>query len=699
MLKIQNSDTAARLRRIFNSFRVFAVAAFALAAICSFSFGGEFNSFVRAAETAQNAGGGTGFIEICNEASGAGLENRIFQFQITNLRLGTTSELIKVPVGGCSPSIEVPAGSVTIQEVRSGYFIDQSGNQAGAFSGGFQLVDVSLLHYDRSQPNPLKNTNLYGFQATLEVSEGSIQNLTAIKFTNAYAAEAWIEICNNAVGAASTSANAAGYAFNGFSPNHQLMANPGTCHMLKVYLPKTPDSTTPVTGTARITQFYKPGFTLESVTINPSERFNNLTIGTGITDHTNPECLFAPDPKIIAGCTFNNANVGYADVDVVEGISPATATKVTFNNRVEPARLLKVCAIAGTGVAVNTLFTFDFYINDEPEIGAQPVTIPAGDASNGGNCIIAQGQSAPFLNGFSSFPANSRVTVVQRAANGFTPSAIQLSEGRISSLNLPQRKATVAIVDGMSELTFTNITTAPISTPTTTGTNVNVAPTTNVNLNFGSVSTAGETTVSVVPTEQQQPLPSSFALSSGALVYQITTSAVFSGNVTVSLNVPNVGSAAACSQLRILRYINNVWDSSNNGTPQYNAQTQTCTVSQTVENLSSFADSQFFAPTAANVFAVALILAPTAANVTIGGRAITESGRGIRNVVITMTDSTGAARTATTTSFGYYRFDDVAPGETYILTAKGRRVAFNQPSRVLNVGEDMHDADFIGNMR
>jgi hypothetical protein len=274
---------------------------------------------------------------------------------------------------------------------------------------------------------------------------------------------------------------------------------------------------------------------------------NNLTIGTGITDHTNLDCLFTPDPTNITGCTFNNPNGGYVDIDVVEGINPATATKITFNNRVEPARLLKICSIAGTGVPIGTQFTFDFYINDETAIGVQPITVPAGGAMEGGNCIIAQGQSAPFTNGFSSFPANSRITVVQRIANGFAPSAVSSATGTISNLNLPLRKATIPIADGINELTFTNISTAPISAPTATGTNVVVAPTTNLNLNFGSVSTAGDTTVSVVPLDQQQPLPSSFALSGNSLVYQITTSAVFSGNLTVSFKVPDVATASACS--------------------------------------------------------------------------------------------------------------------------------------------------------
>jgi hypothetical protein len=58
-------------------------------------------------------------------------------------------------------------------------------------------------------------------------------------------------------------------------------------------------------------------------------------------------------------------------------------------------------------------------------------------------------------------------------------------------------------------------------------------------------------------------------------------------------------------------------------------------------------------------FFTAVALAPTAATVTIGGRVLTYDGRGIRNVILTMTDSSGANRTARTTAFGYYRFSDV----------------------------------------
>lgn len=89
-------------------------------------------------------------------------------------------------------------------------------------------------------------------------------------------------------------------------------------------------------------------------------------------------------------------------------------------------------------------------------------------------------------------------------------------------------------------------------------------------------------------------------------------------------------------------------------------------------------------------------VAPTAASVSVGGRVMTESGRGIRSVKITLTDSSGNTRTATTTAFGYYRFADVAAGETYIISAFGKSYTFSQPSQVLNINGDLTDIDFIG---
>ncbi len=90
-------------------------------------------------------------------------------------------------------------------------------------------------------------------------------------------------------------------------------------------------------------------------------------------------------------------------------------------------------------------------------------------------------------------------------------------------------------------------------------------------------------------------------------------------------------------------------------------------------------------------------LGTTAATVSVGGRVKTSTGRGIRNVVITMTDSQGNIRTARTTSFGYYRFEEVAAGETYIFMATGKRFSFGQNTQVHSIIEDISDINFIAN--
>lgn len=107
----------------------------------------------------------------------------------------------------------------------------------------------------------------------------------------------------------------------------------------------------------------------------------------------------------------------------------------------------------------------------------------------------------------------------------------------------------------------------------------------------------------------------------------------------------------------------------------------------------------FISPAAGtNGFAINGTASPsgaTAAAVTIGGRALTATGRGIRNVMIRLTDGGGNVRWAITSAFGYYRFADVNAGETFVISAKGKRFEFAQPTQVLNVNEDKGDVNFV----
>lgn len=88
------------------------------------------------------------------------------------------------------------------------------------------------------------------------------------------------------------------------------------------------------------------------------------------------------------------------------------------------------------------------------------------------------------------------------------------------------------------------------------------------------------------------------------------------------------------------------------------------------------------------------ITAPTAASMTISGKVTTQSGRGIRNVTVMMTDAQGNTRTTQTTSFGYYRFDEAAAGETYIISAKSKRYQFVRGSRIVNATENITEVNF-----
>jgi len=77
-------------------------------------------------------------------------------------------------------------------------------------------------------------------------------------------------------------------------------------------------------------------------------------------------------------------------------------------------------------------------------------------------------------------------------------------------------------------------------------------------------------------------------------------------------------------------------------------------------------------------FAVARVLGivPTAANVTVAGRVLTAGGNGLRNAIVTLTDSNGTTRAAITSSFGYYQFDEIAAGQTYIVSVASKRYTF-----------------------
>jgi hypothetical protein len=90
-------------------------------------------------------------------------------------------------------------------------------------------------------------------------------------------------------------------------------------------------------------------------------------------------------------------------------------------------------------------------------------------------------------------------------------------------------------------------------------------------------------------------------------------------------------------------------------------------------------------------------LAPNFAGASISGRVRTESGKGIRNVSLTLTDATtGETLHTRSGSFGSYRFENVPIGQSYILSAGSKRFSFALNDRFITPLEELTDVDFIG---
>jgi hypothetical protein len=85
-------------------------------------------------------------------------------------------------------------------------------------------------------------------------------------------------------------------------------------------------------------------------------------------------------------------------------------------------------------------------------------------------------------------------------------------------------------------------------------------------------------------------------------------------------------------------------------------------------------------------------VAPTAASVSIGGRVLMANGRGISGVIVNLTDANGTTRSARTNPFGYYHFNDVTAGATYIFAARHKRFEF--APQVLTVAEQIDTLNF-----
>ncbi len=79
---------------------------------------------------------------------------------------------------------------------------------------------------------------------------------------------------------------------------------------------------------------------------------------------------------------------------------------------------------------------------------------------------------------------------------------------------------------------------------------------------------------------------------------------------------------------------------------------------------------------------------------TISGQVVDQEGRGIPNINVSLVGpSLEAGDAATTSSFGYYSFDNVEPGSNYSLSITTRTFSFTSIN--LFVTNDLTDVIFV----
>ncbi|HLM59207.1 MAG TPA: LamG-like jellyroll fold domain-containing protein, partial [Pyrinomonadaceae bacterium] len=224
-----------------------------------------------------------------------------------------------------------------------------------------------------------------------------------------------------------------------------------------------------------------------------------------------------------------NANVTNADF---AGTATAPLPDLTIGQTASP-----------NPVAVGQALTYHIFVNNFSSVEANGITvrftIPAGtqyqSASappSGLNCCFSISQASGVVT-FSSgtvrpnSTATLSVTVVPQSAGTLTSPGGNLlvdPNNTIAEANETNNAADDYVI------TVNNSATAS----TGTGQNVTVTPTNNLTLNFDNVINGGTTTATVLSANQTPALPANFVLTASPIMYDITTTAAYSGNIVVT---------------------------------------------------------------------------------------------------------------------------------------------------------------------
>lgn len=95
---------------------------------------------------------------------------------------------------------------------------------------------------------------------------------------------------------------------------------------------------------------------------------------------------------------------------------------------------------------------------------------------------------------------------------------------------------------------------------------------------------------------------------------------------------------------------------------------------------------------AASAPATLTVLAPTAANVTVSGRVLSPTGRGIYNATVQITFQNGDVKNARTNPFGYYRFENIEVGQTLVVNVNSK--SYQYDTQIVHITDELTNLDF-----
>ncbi len=90
-------------------------------------------------------------------------------------------------------------------------------------------------------------------------------------------------------------------------------------------------------------------------------------------------------------------------------------------------------------------------------------------------------------------------------------------------------------------------------------------------------------------------------------------------------------------------------------------------------------------------------VAPTAGEASIDGRVVSNTGRAIKGVTITLQNASASEfKTAITNAFGFYRFDDLEVGSFYVMSIRNKRYFFENSPYAFTLNDNFTAPAFIG---